>query len=177
LCARRLMLQSMKKRKSPDAGAPGARDAALRLLARRSHTCAELACKLGRRGHAPQDVSRVVEELSQAGYVNDAVAALRWVEILVHRSFWGRRKIAAYLARRGIERECAEQAQRAVWQQCSEEDIARKALHKRFAGASAPPAPEKVLRFLQSQGFSSDVMYALAHDMSGDAQASSARDD
>ncbi len=66
-------------RKSKPPTAQGGRDTALRLLARREHSAAELKYKLQRRGHDAPVVDGIVEQLAGAGWQSDS----RYAEMLV----------------------------------------------------------------------------------------------
>jgi len=145
---------------SPASGSP--RDAAYRLLSRRSHSRAELEQKLSRKGFNAEDIASVLSEFSAKGYLNDDEVALRWAQGLVRTKCWGRAKISAYLAQKGINRETVDRVQREVWQEFSEETVARRAFQKRFAAAKTAPSPAKAAAFLKSRGFSAAVIYKLA---------------
>ena len=142
---------------SSASGSP--RDAACRLLSRRSHSSAELRQKLARLGYSADETAAVVAEFSARGYLNDDEVALRWAQGLARDKCWGRAKISAYLAQKGISRETADRVQREVWQELSEETVARRAFRKRFAAAKEAPSPAKAAAFLKSRGFSAAVIY------------------
>lgn len=145
---------------SPASG--NARDTAYRLLSRRSHSSAELQQKLNRKGYSADEIAAVLTEFSARGYLNDDEVALRWAQGLARNKCWGRAKISAYLAQKGISRETVDRVQRQVWQEFSEETVARRAFQKRFTAAKAAPSPAKAAAFLKSRGFSAAVIYKLA---------------
>ncbi|MCX8044680.1 MAG: recombination regulator RecX [Desulfobacterota bacterium] len=138
-----------------------ARDTAYRLLARRSHTRAELRRKLSLKGFTDDEIAAVLNECLCKGYLNDEQTALRWADGLVRTKHWGKMKIAAFLAQKGIEREMIDRIQHTLWQEYNEAEIARQALRKRFGGAYSRIAPTRIALFLRSRGFSSEALYAV----------------
>jgi regulatory protein len=141
---------------------PPAREAfsaACRMLARRSHSRMELKQKLERKGYSPEAVAATLDRLCQQGYLDDLAIARRWAEHLAGERLCGRGRITAYLLQKGVDRDILDAVQQELWQRFSEEDLARRALQKRFAG----PAPTgKAVTFLKSRGFSAEVIYRLA---------------
>jgi regulatory protein len=83
-------------------------DSALRLLARRAHSRAELRLKLARRGYEPDAVQAALTRLAELGYLDDAAFARG----LVRRRGGGRGPLAlaAELAAKGVRREEAQAA-------------------------------------------------------------------
>ncbi len=91
---------SSRKRPVPPAGT--AVDTALRLLARRAHSRAELCKKLARRGYEAEEVDYALNRLTEMGYVDDAAFARGLVR---HRSATrGSLAVSAELAAKGIDR-------------------------------------------------------------------------
>ncbi|MFN3630305.1 MAG: regulatory protein RecX [Casimicrobiaceae bacterium] len=147
--------------RSPAPNAADLRQKALRLLATREHSHAELLRKLEQsrarqaRGdveHAAtsDEIARIVHELAQAGWQSDA----RYAEALVRRLAGraSRRYIENKLAEAGISREVA-QAALAEFEQ-DDATAARTLWQRRFG---VPPRDEKdrrrQIRFLLSRGF------------------------
>lgn len=79
-----------------------AREAALRLLARREHSTRELEYKLVGRGHEPACVVPVLEALAEAGLQSDARFAEAWCRQRAGRGY-GPVRIRAELNERGID--------------------------------------------------------------------------
>lgn len=138
-----------------------ARDFAYRVLARRSHTRAELYHKLCRKGFPPDEITQVIDEFSCKGYLNDEETALRWAQNLVRTKRWGRLKVAAYLAQKGLDRKMIERVQQHVWKEFNEETVAQEAFRKRFPHPHNKPSPSRAALFLKSRGFSPGVIYAV----------------
>lgn len=94
---------------SPDATEAEAREAAIRLLARREHSAAELRRKLGQRDWAADTVARVVDGLAAQGLQSDRRFAESYARQRAERAY-GPRRILAELGERGIERDLAADA-------------------------------------------------------------------
>jgi regulatory protein len=87
------------------------REAALRLLARREHSHAELVHKLTRRGWPESGVESVVVELADENLQSDERFAESYVRSRVAKHY-GPVRIRAELGERGIDRALAERAVR-----------------------------------------------------------------
>jgi regulatory protein len=127
---------------------------AVRLLARREHSRAELRRKLMTRGHDADSVDTALERLAAQRLQSDA----RFAESLVrHRvqQGYGPVRIAAELRERGVDEPETASELVADWR-----ELAREALEKRFG--AAPPedarAWAKRARYLQSRGFPADLV-------------------
>ncbi len=146
-------------------------DAACAYLSRRAHSRKELEQKLDRKGFGPEAVERAMERLCKHGYINDGDVARRWAEALVRDRCWGKARVAAYLGRKGISRQITEQVQQETWQAFSEEDVARKAVGKRFGTYEKIPPQGKVITFLKSRGFSTEVIYKVTRALFDSARS------
>jgi regulatory protein len=91
-------------------GLEHARKHAWRALGRRDHTSAELRAKLAARGVDPEIVERVLEELAELRYVDDAAYARRFAEDRRRLDRWGSERIERRLQELGVEREHIEAA-------------------------------------------------------------------
>ena len=76
----------------------------LELLGRREHTAFELARKLKVRGFDPAAAAPALSELQEAGYLDDRRYAEAWVRSRLKRRPEGYPRLAAGLARRGVDR-------------------------------------------------------------------------
>ena len=134
------------------------RDRALRHLARRDHSRAELATKLADHGDA-DEVEAVVARMGELGLQSDSRYAEAFVRGKAAR--FGAGRLRNELARRGIARELIEQVLDGADAE-PEIDRARAVLRGRFA---TPPADAREwarqARFLQTRGFAPDLIRKL----------------
>jgi regulatory protein len=126
---------------------------ALRALARRDHSAAELDGRLERVGFSEAARRDAVDRLVGAGYVDDARFAERRAELLAERGF-GDEAIRLDLERRGLDRERVEQALSFVG---PEPERARRVAGRSGGGARAA-------RALARKGFSPDTIELVAPD-------------
>ena len=128
---------------------------ALRLLARREHTRAELARKLAPEADSPAALEALLGQLEARKQVSDE----RYAEARVHqlsRKF-GALKVRRELVAKGVEREVAERF--AADAEKSDLERACSILSRKYrTRATAPNERARRARFLQSRGFSADVI-------------------
>lgn len=148
----------MRQRRFPrvEAGAgskPAAspRVLAIRLLARRDYSRAELTQRLERRGVARADIDSALDDLAAAGYLSDA----RYAEAVVAQKSgrYGKRAIVHTLKKRGIG---ADEAAEAI-KPLAEHDEAEDALalwRQRFGVVPANQREKaRQVRFLLARGY------------------------
>ena len=134
------------------------RERALRHLARRDHSRAELARKLAAHGSA-DEIEAVIARMGELGLQSDTRYAEAFVRVKATR--FGAARLRNELSRRGVERELIDEA---IAGECSTPEIerARTVLHSRF---HAPPIDAREwarqARFLQTRGFASDLIRKL----------------
>jgi len=129
-----------------------AHEAALRLLAYRPRSEAEIRQRLARRGLPPQVVQETIARLRDQGLLSDAAFARFWVETRDQTSPRGRRLLWQELAAKGIEREIVRQAIAPV----AEEDAALRAAQKKarhLQGQDYPVFRRRLGDFLLRRGF------------------------
>jgi regulatory protein len=137
---------------------PTLRERALRLLARREHSRAELCAKL--RAHDPPEgeLEALLDELSRRKLLSDE----RYAESRAHalsRKF-GAARIAHELRAKGLDKGLAQSAAAAA--RASEVERARQVWLRKFrAAATTREGRAKQMRFLQSRGFSFDAIRAV----------------
>ena len=128
---------------------------ALRLLARREHTRAELARKLAPDAGSPQVLKELIDQLSSRAQLSDE----RYAEARTHqlsRKF-GASRIRRELVAKGIAREAA--ARLAADVEKTDLERAQSILARKYRSRAATPQERaRRARFLQSRGFSSDVI-------------------
>ena len=140
------------------------RQKAIRLLARREHTRAELARKLAAYG-TPDEIATVLTNMQAAQLQSDTRAAESYVRS--HADRLGASRLRQNLKTRGVSSELID-AQLAPDALPSELDRARTVWRKKF-----PDAPTDALewarqaRFLQARGFASDIIRRLLKEPAG----------
>jgi regulatory protein len=134
---------------------------AMRFLARREYSRTELHGKLLSYVQEGEDLNAVLDELVVRGWLSDARATTQ----LVHakRSRFGTQRIAYELRQKGIPESLISEALPELKE--SELNTAREVWQRKF-GTIAQDAKEKgkQMRFLQSRGFSMDVIFKLLRE-------------
>jgi regulatory protein len=137
---------------------PTLRERALRLLARREHSRAELGRKLAVHVGPEDDLEALLDDLSRRKLLSDE----RYAESRTHalsRKF-GAARIAHELRAKGLDKGLAERAAAAA--RTTEVERARQVWLRKFRN---PPGNReeraKQMRFLQSRGFSFDAIRAV----------------
>ncbi|SHE62224.1 regulatory protein [Modicisalibacter ilicicola DSM 19980] len=147
-----------------DAATP--RDEAIRLLARREYSRAELERRLAAKGHAAESVAEALDDLTEQGLQSDARFAEIFLRSRIARG-QGPLKIRAELGERGIDRELIhwafEEAKGAAGTDWF--SLACETLAKRFDGPGATPRERaRRERFLAGRGFDFEqTLHALSH--------------
>jgi len=139
-------------------GEPSLRERALRHLARRDHSRAELARKLSPYGSA-EEIEAVLLRMSELDLLSDTRFAEAWIRSKAAR--FGSQRLRHELARRGVAKDLIDEA---IESECveSELDRARAVWQSRF-GLAPDDRREwaRQARFLQTRGFSTDVICKL----------------
>lgn len=129
---------------------------ALRLLAAREHSRAELARKLAAFEPDPEAVARTLDELQARDFINEQ----RVVESLLHRRAdkLGALRLRAELQQKGLSSDLIEQSLDGIRR--GELERALQVLIKRYGPLAPPDATERArrARFLASRGFAADVV-------------------
>jgi regulatory protein len=128
---------------------------ALRLLAAREHSRAELEKKLAAHEEAPGELARALDELQAKGFISEQ----RVVDSLIHRraARLGTGRLKQELQAKGISAEAMAEAVQAL--RSTEVDRAREVWRKKFGEPAADPAGRaKQMRFLASRGFGADAI-------------------
>ena len=145
------------RRHSREGPPPDATEIAVRLLARRAHSTAELARKLRFRGCSSEAVERALDRVRELGYVDDAAFAaslVRWRE-----GERGRAAIAAELHEKGISRQMADGALAGMTS-----DVQVNAA-RRIASRSPGMEPRRIAARLQRRGFDLETIRAALGDL------------
>lgn len=127
---------------------------ALRILALRSHTRAELGRKLKGRKFPGAEIEALLHSYEEIGYLDDEAAARNWVRRRLRARPMGRRSMARELSGIGVSLEIAERAMAEGYGEEGELESARRAARKRLkAFRGKDKLRERLLRFLQGRGF------------------------
>ena len=131
---------------------------AMRYLARREHSRAELQHKLQAYVQEGENLDAVLDELEKRNWLSDARAATLFVD--TKRGRFGTQRIAHELRQKGIPENLISDAMPQLKE--TELDAARDVWQRKF-GVQPQDAKEKAkqIRFLQSRGFSMEVIFKL----------------
>ncbi len=141
------------------------RNRALGLLARREHSRTELQRKLAAHAEDPQELVDLLDDLSRRGWLSD----VRFAEALVQskQAKFGTKRLAYELRERGV-------ADSVIREQLadlkdSELERARQVWQSKFGVIPTDAkARAKQMRFLQSRGFSLDVISKVVRGLFDD---------
>jgi regulatory protein len=137
---------------------PTLRERALRFLARREHSRAELARKLRPHLAPDDDLEALLDDLSKRKQLSDERYAESRANALSRK--FGSARIARELRSRGLDKELAENAAAAA--RSTEVGRARAVWLKKFRNpAQTREERARQMRFLQSRGFSFDAIRAV----------------
>ncbi|MGE5450411.1 MAG: recombination regulator RecX [Acidobacteriota bacterium] len=128
---------------------------ALKYLAAREHSRAELTRKLAPHAESSEEVQRVLDELEARGFLS----AERFAESMVHRKAarYGAARLKAELAQHQLPDDITRQAVQALRE--SELPRAQALWAKRFGTVATDPSElAKQMRFLAARGFSGEVI-------------------
>jgi len=128
---------------------------ALRLLAGREHSRAELERKLGEHEEEPGQLARILDELQAKGFISEQ----RVIESVIHRraSRLGLGRIRQELSGKGLDAQAVSEALAGL--QASEFERAREVWQRKFGQpASDPRERARQGRFLLARGFSGEVV-------------------
>jgi regulatory protein len=144
---------------------PTLRERALRLLARREHSRAELARKLQAYAGSTGDLESLLDELARRKLLSDE----RYAEARAHKLSrkYGAARVAHELRASGVGKDLVAGASKTVRE--TEVERAREVWRRKFQ-ASPKTCEERAkhMRFLQSRGFSFDAIRAVVGRLAED---------
>ncbi|MGQ0696085.1 MAG: regulatory protein RecX [Nitrospiraceae bacterium] len=130
---------------------------AVRYLARRDRTVAQVEQFLRDKGASPAQAKETIGRLSDLRYLNDRAYAERWVENrLAHRPM-GRERLKAELQAKGIADTLADGAIHKGLRGVNEEALARRVLRARQRRGRRL-TPVQALRLLRQRGFEEETI-------------------
>jgi regulatory protein len=147
-----------------NAAGPSLRAQAVRLLARREYSRAELEARLIAKGAARSEVAAVLDELAALGYVSNERYARAIAEQKAGR--YSRRNISSELKAKGVD---ADDIDAALAAADIDDASALEALWQRRFGRPPADNREKArqVRFLQARGFSLSAILGLLRKVAG----------
>jgi len=147
---------------APDTAAE-LRARALRLLARREHSRQELARKLSPHAESPEAVEVLLDSLEQKKQLSNERFASERARVLARK--FGAARIRQDLKARGVPEELVSR-----FSSSSDELQKAKAILERRYRLPAATREERAkrMRFLQSRGFSSEIIFSLLSARSAD---------
>ena len=145
------------------------RTRALQYLARREYSRAELRGKLLPYMQEDGDLDVLLDDLTARGWLSDARAATQLLH--ARRSRFGTQRIAHELRQKGIAETLISEALPQLKE--TEFETAREVWQKKF-GVLPQDAKDKArqVRFLQSRGFSMDVIFQVLRQSNSDEDES-----
>jgi len=142
-----------------------ARVAALRMLARRELSEAQIRQRLQRRGHPLDEIESAIDRLKSERAIDDArvAGAIARTETSLKRR--GRLRVAQELARAGIARSTARTAIDETFDDLDDDALLQQALNRRLKNDRPIEDDrefQRLYRYLLNQGFDADrVMHVL----------------
>ena len=145
-----------------------AKDAALRLLGRRSYTRREIVRKLRGRHFGSQAIEDALHTLERVGLVDDRNFSRSWVQERMRLRPMGRPRIFRELTRRGVEEEIAEEVLDEVFVDVDPGAVALEVLksrRRRYEGLDRMQALSRMYGFLMRRGFEGPVSRGASEQM------------
>lgn len=141
-------------------------DQAVKLLARRTHFRRELEQKLVQRHYPSDEIEEALDRLESRRYLDDEDASRRFVEGRLASGAYGRTRLKAELAARGVDGAVAA----AVLDELLPEDELPAAREEaaRWAGRSGKRDPAALARRLERRGFGAGTIAAVLRKMPRD---------
>jgi regulatory protein len=146
-------------------GAPDPYAAALRMLARRAYSVAELRRALERKFPADPGVRDAIARLRQLGYLDDKKFAEHYASSLARNRAFGRYRVRRELKAKLVDYRYIEPALRQAYEETNELELLARVLEKKLRTVRLPVTPGRLSSLCQSllrQGFrGDDIMKAV----------------
>lgn len=148
-----------------------AKRTALRLLARRPYTEAEMAARL-ERAELSECTERVIPWLKRLGYIDDVQFAERWVHTRAGNKGLGPRRLHYELVQRGVARDVVNAAVDLPESQIEQavRDLVRKR-RSRYRNLPPEKAYARLYGFLERRGFPAHVIHRVLRSADDNAEA------
>lgn len=139
---------------------------AVRYLARRDRTAAQVERFLLRKGASPAQAEQIVARLSDLRYLDDRAYAERWITGRLASRPMGRERLKAELRAGGVADAAADGAIREALRGIDEETLARRALRAaQRLGRRLTPAQS--VRLLRQRGFEEETIHRMVRGRVG----------
>jgi regulatory protein len=148
--------ESRISRLSPDEIRARAFQHAVKLLAAKPRSIAELRDRLAERCSSKTVVDTVISRLREYGYVDDERYALTYASSKVRQQPIGRRRLELNLRKKKVDRAVADEALNQVFAETSEDDLIDRAIEKRVRLRGRPKTraeAKSLFDHLLRQGF------------------------
>jgi len=141
-----------------------AMDTAIRILARRSHSGAEIRQKLRQRGFDAEIIHAVISECERMNYIDDTQTLGQYFRELKHKGC-GPQKVRAEMKKKGLWGDSAELLVSEYAESQEEREAVRNVFEKKKAAfdreKDGRKRKDKIFRFLSSRGFSASLISEL----------------
>lgn len=139
---------------------------ALRLLALRELSEAQVRQRLAKRDHSPEDIDAAIDRLKAERALDDrrVAGAIARRETSFRKR--GRRRVELALAKAGVDRDVARRALDEHFEQTDRTALIEEALARRLRGQSAIKDDaefRRLYRYLAGQGFEADEILRTLH--------------
>lgn len=142
-----------------------ARESALRILALRDHSKAQLRRKLIQKGFSPQVADTTIASLSEKGYLNDRRFAERWASAALESGRCYGPRLRSELRQRGVDASIASEVIVELTSGDDEQQTVQLLVKRRFPEFNPLTADDRdkrrILGFLQRRGFSTAAIISL----------------
>lgn len=144
-----------------------AKSDALRLLAFKPRSVAEMRDRLKRKKYPDNVVSDVIESLKKHGFLNDEQFARLYANSRMHTRPQGKRQLEFDLSRKGLPKELVARTMAGL-DTPDEKETARQLVSVRFqkmTGLSDQKKKTRLFGFLKRRGFSSGTIFSVMKEL------------
>lgn len=134
--------------------------AAVRYLARRERTEAQVEAFLARAGASASCIRSLLSRFRERGYLDDDAYAARWAQARLARQPMGPARLEAELLAKGFDRHTAAKAVRRTYDGLDQRELARTLLARRL-GRTAEETRRRGASLLRRYGFDEDLIEEL----------------
>ena len=148
-------------------GLKKAKSYALRLLKLRPRSVAELRQKMTDKGHTAVVVDVVVDELTRAGFLDDAAFGRAWMRSRLNRPM-GLRRVSRELMDKGVSKDLIRGAWDEVKADYDELEIVRQLAQKRagkYNNIDPLKRKRRVMEYLARRGFQLDIIMKAIREL------------